>query len=411
MSINADKPKFELSDKELLNYAVENGIIDIDTIKIKIAMDEFKKYLKKHDSKVWQSTDGNWYTYLPKDGKRRLIKRKDKDNLEQLIVDYYKSVEYEPYMQEVFDQWINDKLRYGEIQKQSYDRYLTDFKRFFYGTKIYNIKFKYITEDVLEEFIKSTIHDKELTAKMWSGCRTLLNGMFKYAKKKGYTDISITSFMGDLDISKKAFKRRVFTDEESVFTDEEVKMIDAYINSRDPSIAGYGILLMFETGLRVGEISTIKWEDINDGILNINKREIHYKENGKYIYEVVDEAKTDAGTRKVILSKHAQALLKRIRLLNPFGEYVFMRNGTRIRGNYFSKRLTYICKIIEINPRSGHKARKTYATKLIDAGLNDNLIISQMGHTDIETTRKHYYFNNKTLEKSRPEIEKAVNYW
>jgi hypothetical protein len=34
-----------------------------------------------------------------------------------------------------------------------------------------------------------------------------------------------------------------------------------------------------------------------------------------------------------------------------------------------------------------------------------------MGHTDIETTRKHYYFNNKTLEKSRPEIEKAVNYW
>ena len=28
MSINADKPKFELSDKELLNYAIENGIID-----------------------------------------------------------------------------------------------------------------------------------------------------------------------------------------------------------------------------------------------------------------------------------------------------------------------------------------------------------------------------------------------
>lgn len=405
------EPMFEVSDKELLNYAIKNSIIDINTVKKKIQMKEYQDYLDKHNSRVWQSTDGNWYTYLPEKDRRRLVKRKNKKDLENLIVDFYRAAEKEPYLVEVFNEWIEKKLKYGEIQRQSYDRYKSDFNRFFVGSPIYKIKLKYVSEEMLEEFIKTTIHDMELTAKSWSGLRTLINGIFRYAKKMGYTTISITQFMGDLDISRKAFKKRKFSDEESVFTDEEVKMINNYINEREPSIAGLGILLMFETGLRVGEISAIKWEDVSDGLLSVNKREIHYKDDkGNYIYEVVDDAKTDAGTRKIVLSQNAQILLKRIRLICPFGEYVFMRNGSRIRGNYFSKRLSYICRIIGITPRSGHKARKTYATKLINAGLNDNLIISQMGHTDIATTKRHYYFNNLSLSESRREIEQAIKY-
>jgi integrase len=171
------------------------------------------------------------------------------------------------------------------------------------------------------------------------------------------------------------------------------------------------VLLTFETGLRVGELSSIKWSDVDGYLLNVNKREIHYKgDDGKYIYEIVDEAKTDAGTRKVILSENAQRLLKQIRTINPFGEYVFMKDRKRIRGACFTKRLLGICKSLNITQRSEHKARKTYATKLLDAGLNDRLVISQMGHTQIETTRKHYYFNNKNIEQNKKQIEKAIKY-
>lgn len=403
-----------LTEKELLNYAIENGIIDINTIQKQIEMNERYRYIEMHESKVWQSTDGNWYTYLPdiksKNG-RKLIKRKTETGLYDSIVEHYKGIENEPYIETVFDEWVSKKLSYGEIQKQSYDRYKTDFDRFFKDTRIANTKFRYITEEMLEDFIKSTIHDKELTSKSWSGCRTLLNGIFKYAKKKGYTDISITSFMGDLDISKKSFKKRVFTSEESVFTDNEVLMISEYIQKREPTIIELGVLLTFETGLRVGELSAIKWSDVDGYLLNINKREVHYRgDDGKYIYEIVDEAKTDAGTRKVILSENAQRLLKQIRTINPFGEYVFMKNGKRIRGACFTRRLLGVCKSLNITQRSEHKARKTYATKLLDAGLNDRLVISQMGHTQIETTRKHYYFNNKNIEQNKKQIEEAIKY-
>lgn len=54
-----------------------------------------------------------------------------------------------------------------------------------------------------------------------------------------------------------------------------------------------------------------------------------------------------------------------------------------------------------------HKARKTYATKLIDAGISDKLIIRQMGHTNISTTDAFYYFNSKTVAQNLKQLEKA----
>ena len=52
-----------------------------------------------------------------------------------------------------------------------------------------------------------------------------------------------------------------------------------------------------------------------------------------------------------------------------------------------------------------HKARTTYGTKLIEAKVPDSVIIDQMGHSDIETTRRYYY----KLNKSDKEIAKAIN--
>ena len=142
--------------------------------------------------------------------------------MDDAIVDFYKAQANDPYIEQVFQQWISDKLSYGEITKQSYDRYETDFNRFFGGSRLEKVKFRYITEDMLEDFIKRTIHDKKLTSKAWGGLRILINGIFKYGKKKRYTELSISQFMGDLDLSSKAFARKTRDKKKLVFTDEEI---------------------------------------------------------------------------------------------------------------------------------------------------------------------------------------------
>ena len=104
----------ELSDKELLNFAIENGIIDVSDIQQKIEMNERNRYIENHNYSIWQSKDGKFYTYLPDEkysrGKR-LIKRTTEQSLNDAIVQFYKEQENEPYIEDVFDEWLDRKLK------------------------------------------------------------------------------------------------------------------------------------------------------------------------------------------------------------------------------------------------------------------------------------------------------------
>ena len=60
-------------------------------------------------------------------------------------------------------------------------------------------------------------------------------------------------------------------------------------------------------------------------------------------------------------------------------------------------------------PRSMHKIRKTYATKLINNNVDEKIIMRQMGHTDISTTKQYYYFNDKSDDDARLQIQNALS--
>ena len=403
----------ELSDKDLLNYAVENGIVDINTIRANIEMNERQRFLKMHESRIWEGKDGRWATYLPdrtKDSGRRLIKKATEKEVEDCVINYYKETENKIFIDDVFKAWIKSKIDYGEILPQTLDRYETDFHRFFDGHKISKVEFRFITEDMLEDFIKSTIHEKKLTSKAWGNLRTIINGIFKYAKKKKHTTISITEFMGDLEISPKSFERRFFTDEESVFTDDEIDKIVGYINQNDPSLINLGIVFAFQTGLRAGELAALKYSDLDGNVLNVSKTEIRYKDEvtRKYVFEIRGFTKGSDGFRKVILTEQALDTFKRIKRMNPFSDDLFVRNGERIKGKAFTVKLYKICEYVGIRKRSLHKARKTYGTKLLNAGIDEKLIEKQMGHTSINTTKGFYYFNNRDVEEATRLISSAI---
>ena len=225
-----------------------------------------------------------------------------------------------------------------------------------------------------------------------------------------FTDSGITQFFGDIDISKKAFKRKVIKDEDSVFTNDEVNKISKFI-SDDPTIINLGILLAFQTGIRVGELAALKLSDVQGNILHVNKTEVRYRgADNKYVFEVRESAKTDAGNRDVILGSDALQTIQAIRKLNPFGEYMFMKDGSRIKEKAFSVKITKICRYVGIEERSMHKARKTYATKLINANVDERIIMKQLGHTNISCTKNFYYYNDKSVEEAREQIERAISY-
>ena len=125
---------------------------------------------------------------------------------------------------------------------------------------------------------------------------------------------------------------------------------------------------------------------------------------------MVDHPKTDAGNRTIILPEGSEKVIKAIRALNPFGEFLFMDKLGRVRAKRFNTWLHRTCKMVGIPERSTHKIRKTYASILISEIVDERLITLQTGHTDISTTKGIYYFNRKSKDESKNIISSAINY-
>ena len=386
-----------LSDRELLNYALQNGMINMNTIQMQYEMNERKKYIQMHESTIWQSTDGKWYTYLPDiNKKRKLIKRKTEDEILNEIVKYYKNADEEQTVEQVYYEWIERKLKRKEIQRQTCDRYTVDFNRFYSFNNFKNRKIRFINEDDLEDFIIDSITENNLTSKAYSNLRTITRGLFMYAKKKNKTGLNINNFFDDLDLSNKIFSKSKRLSENNVFSDDELLKIQKELES-EPKITKLGILLAIYTGMRVGEIVALKWEDVFDDYIHINRHQIMYKDDtGKRVYHIVDCTKTDAGTRDVVIIPKVKKILKEARKINPFTEYVFEKNGEPVSIHALAMVLYRTCDKLNINRRGMHVLRKTYATRLINAGVDEAIITFQMGHVDFRTTKDYYYYNNKS---------------
>lgn len=398
------------TSSEYLQAALASGMIDLTTLKAQIDMAERLKYLDGHN--IWQGKNGSWYTKLEKDGQKQLVRKTTKEAIEEEIIRYEKEIENVPTVKDVFYKFINQKLRYKDISKSTYDRYIRDYERYFQGKEIEDIKFQDLTEEYLNNFIRETIADNELTAKAYSNLKTILRGMLLFAKGK-YTTISAQAFFGDMQFSKNTFSKKIITKEKEVFLEDEISRVTDYLNDEN-SIRRLGILLAFQTGVRVGELAAIRITDIiteNDEVfIHIQRTETKYKEDGKYVTEVREYPKSSAGDRYVYCTDNAKETINAILELNPKGVYLFEENGKRLNESSFANTITWMNKVLKIPQRSMHKIRKTYGTTLIDGGVDESIIIEQMGHSDIHCTKQYYYFSNKNREKKREQISKAVTF-
>jgi len=391
-----------------LRYAVENGIIDITLLKVQVEEMKKKELLENYKYQIWQGIDGKWYSYKMVDGKRKLIRKSTKESVENAIIENLGRLA--PTLSELFYEWINEKLEMGEIVKGTADRYVNDYKRYY--AEFGEMQVSKIDEDLLDEFIRYTVKHNTLSNKGFSNLRTITIGVFKYARRKKYTDINIVTFFQELDISRKAFKKKPKSIEEQIFSEEEMNKLLDYFDE-NPTVENLALKLAFQTGVRCGELATLKFSDfdVNRRTLHIQRMEQKYKgENkGEQIHEVVPFTKTDAGNRYIILPDSAIETIYQIHNMNPDGEYLFMLNGKRLITNIYNDRLYKACRECHILERSMHKIRKTYGTMLIDGGADESLIMSQMGHSDITTTKKYYYFANKNMSKKVEQINRALD--
>lgn len=226
-----------------------------------------------------------------------------------------------------------------------------------------------------------------------------------YARKKGYTTLSVND-LKDIEIPKNAFMKNRILPGEDVITHEEAQKISSYIKEHDTDIVLLGIRLVFKTGLRVGELAALKYSDFdfNRSVLTVTRTEIKTenpnKKGPKTITAVRDFTKGAQGWREIIIDEETHELVDKIHALNTEGEFLFEVDGKRVNANAWTKKLPRLCAKLNIGLRaeganyvlkkSMHKGRKNYASTLLHSGIEPKYVQAQMGHTDLHTTLSYY---------------------
>ena len=403
-------------NEKTLKELVERSIIDEEKLLSQLAMAKRKEILANHPYAIWQNpSDGRWYTHLPDErskDRRKKIRRTYRKDLEDDIVAYYTEHMHIPTVNDMFDLWEVNKSK--NILSQTMMRYRSTFNRHIKPTWFGKMHMEDVTFKHLSRFCTETIGKDHLTAKCWAGIRTDLIGILRTAKVEGLTSLSVND-LKDLDIAKNVFLSKVTLPEEDVITNAEEQKLKDYIYENDDDIVLLGIRLLFKTGLRIGELSALKYEDFNFErgsvvVTRTEERTANPDPNGrpKTIITVRERTKGARGWREVIIDRETEDLVKKIRSLNPDGEYLFMENDERIHENVWSKRLPRLCaklgigtravktkngEIVEANyvlKKSTHKSRKNYISNLLHSGVDPKFVQAQVGHTDVTTTLKYY---------------------
>lgn len=393
--------------------AYNRGMLDLTKIDQDVKMKERELYLQRHTYRIYQGSDGAWYTYVldvSKKTGRKLIRRVKKEDLEDTIINIYKEQEtaITEQIKDVFDEWNERRLSLGKIKNATFTRNEQIFNRHFseLGTRDITT----ITSEEFSNFLEEQISRYGLGARAFSNLKSICRGFLKRAKKRCLISWSIDLVLSELDISEREFKKTVKDDSEEIFYDDEMTAIMDYCYCHRDDICCLGVALMFATGMRVGEVVALEVFDIAESTVTVTKSETKYRDEIGIVYEVADYPKTPAGVRKVIVPDKYQWVLDALRSQKKEGYAFVGSGGKRLHTQAIRKRVTQICKALRIPERSPHKIRKTYGSILLDSGVDSKFIEKQMGHTDVMCTENYYHRDRRGVDQKRDILNKIPQF-
>ena len=165
----------------------------------------------------------------------------------------------------------------------------------------------------------------------------------------------------------------------------------------------YVYLLLANTGMRVGELLYLKWENVDLAARTItvegNRERVRDLESGKFITLEQDTAKTAAGTRVVPINETALQVLKELAESrgSTTGHVVLSTKGKPVDGYEITTsfyRLLKRCGVEKKKRHGVHSLRHTFATRLIEQGAPIKIVSELLGHSSVAITLNVYVHHN-----------------
>lgn len=259
---------------------------------------------------------------------------------------------------------------------------------------------KDICEDEVQKFVLEKLNSG-LSAKSTKDVIIVLKMILRYGAKYKYIDAPL------LDIKYPTERERHKLE---VLTRAQQKTIMAYIKENF-TFRNIGIYICLTTGLRIGEICALRWQDINTdlGVISVRQtiQRIYIIEETKRHTELsIDSPKTKNSIRDVPMSAELLKMLKPLKkVIND--DYYLLTNEEkptepRTYRNYYHDLMAKLkMPILKF-----HGLRHSFATRCIESNGDYKTVSVILGHSNISTTLNLYVHPNE--EQKRAVINKML---
>lgn len=169
-----------------------------------------------------------------------------------------------------------------------------------------------------------------------------------------------------------------------------------------------GVYICLSSGMRIGEICALTWEDIDtdNGIIHVRKtiQRIYVIEDGKRRTELLlDSPKTKNSIREIPMSRDLLRMLKPFKkIVNP-DFFVLTNDAKPTEPRTYRSYYKNLMKYLEIPEIKFHGLRHSFATRCIESNCDYKTVSVLLGHSNISTTLNLYVHPN--MEQKKKAIE------
>ena len=396
--------------------------------------DKERIVLRKGES---QRKDGNYdYRWTTRDGKRHSVYAKTLEELrakeEEILRDKCDGIKTEARyvtINDVFEVWKQLKRGLKDNSFQNYKYMYEQFVKPDFG----NTRVSQLKKSDVKRFYNMLADERALKVSTIDSIHTVLHQVLDMAVDDAY----LRNNPSDNVLKELKQAHNFDTEKRKALTVAEQELFLDFLRRNHQYNHWYPIFaVMVGTGLRVGEVTGLRWCDIDlkENLIDVNHTLVYYNhaENGCYFN--INTPKTKAGVRNVpMLEFVKQAFIEERKYqmangircsvkIDGYTDFIFVnRFGAAQHQGTLNKALRRIIRdcndeVLERNeenpvllPRfSCHSLRHTFTTRMCEAGVNIKVIQDALGHSDISTTLNIYADVTKELKKKEFEGLEAV---
>ena len=383
--------------------------------------------LRKGES---QRKNGTYmFRYKDSDGERKPIYAKTLEELrekeEQIDKDIKDGIKPEAKcttLNDVYKLWCDLKRGLKDNTYQNYKYMYDTFVKDDIGGK----RIQSLVKSDIKRFYNMLVDERGLKIATVDCIHTVLHQVIQIAVDDRLIRNNIS------DNALKELKQTRNTDEgkRRALTIEQQKLFLKFLKNNETYSHWYPIFaVMITTGLRVGEVTGLRWCDINleENELDVNHTLVYYNHANNGCYFNVNTPKTEAGKRKIYMleqTKEALLLERENQMksgvkcnvsVDGYTDFIFVNRFGNVQHqgtlNKALRRIIRDCneevmakykgkgEPVLLPKFSCHSLRHSYVTRLCEANVNLKVIQEQLGHKDIRVTMDVYAEATKELKK------------